>query len=138
MIAKTANPFLGQTRRQARPDRDQERFSVYGDAQLREQQTQWDFAENWAKEDDKLRDERLAKQEAEREAARRQGAADDEAAFIAPLRRTYLGADPSASEADFQRDLPEIRRQHRIAAVLTAGVEVEREQAAATRSLYRG
>ena len=71
------------------------------------------------------------------EAARRQRAADDEATFVERLRRTYLGADPSASEADFQRDLPDIRRQHRIAAVLNTGVEAEREQAVAKRGLYR-
>jgi len=42
----------------------------------------------------------------------------DDQAFVAEFRRGYLASDPMATEESFVADLPEIRRQARIAAAV--------------------
>ena len=93
---------------------------------------------------DARRAERQAKEEQEaaerdaKEAERRERA---DARFVARLRDNYLAADPSATEDDFRRDLPEIRRQHRIAAATAGDSDAAAADLAARRAharLYQG
>jgi len=98
-------------------------------ARLAREQEAWDLADAWAKENEKLRLVRLARLDAERDAQReaRQQAADDR--FVGDLREKYMSADPTATDADFQRDLQEIKRQHRIKAALSGGADDGRARA---------
>jgi ABC-type nitrate/sulfonate/bicarbonate transport system substrate-binding protein len=119
------NRYLGKTRGgpggMPRPTAADRKYAYRDGAELlRQDQQAWDHAEAWAAENDRLRDERLAKVEADRAAKQGEVAARQDDAFVSALRRTYLAADPLATEADFQRDLPEIRRLHRIAAATGA------------------
>ena len=116
----TDNSFTGKTERLARPDRTDPIYQHLDEATLRRKQSQWDAAEAWRQANDDLKAQRFAAVDAKRaaDAAERTTAAD--ARFVAELRGKYLAADPTATAADFQRDLPEIRRQHRIAAATAA------------------
>jgi hypothetical protein len=83
----------------------------------------------------------VAREEEQRTAADRQREAQVAAAnekLVSDLRRRYLASDPTATEEEFQRDLPELRRKHREAAVL--GVNDGRAEAARRESAqrYRG
>ncbi len=93
--------------------------------------------EEWMKGVNALK-EAAASAEAEKKAADAAArAASADKRFVADLRRRYLASDPRATEADFQRDLPELRKQRRIAAV--AGATTEDDCARARfRSQYRG
>ncbi len=55
---------------------------------------------------------------AEAEAAR---VAEADRRFVAGLRQRYLASDPKATQADFERDLPELRKLHRLNAVANGG-----------------
>jgi len=80
-------------------------------AEAGEQQRQWDTAEGWRAQEERRIEAKLAAEQTERRRV-----ADE--VFVNEFRRRYLASDPTASEADFAADLPEIRRQHRIAAAL--------------------
>ncbi len=69
-------------------------------------------------ENAKIRAARLQGIEDGREAEREERLASADADFVDARRRGYLASDPTATEADFQRDLVEIRRNHRIAAAV--------------------
>lgn len=82
--------------------------------------------------------EEAARAEEERKAA--DAAARAEAAdkrFVSELKRRYMAADPKATEVDFLRDLPELRKQHRMAAVAGATTADDRARAQFIRQ-YRG
>jgi len=110
-----ANEFLGQTGRLPRPSRE-----THGGKPelLAAAQQRWDDAEGWSQQNEQLRLARLARLDADRVAKReaRQQAADER--FVGDLKARYLAADPTATPQEFERDLPEIRRQHRLAAAL--------------------
>ncbi len=67
----------------------------------------------------KIRDARLQALDDKKAAERAERLATEDASFIDTLRRRYLAADPTATEESFIADLPEIRRQARIAAAVT-------------------
>ena len=125
------NRYLGKTRSEPRPSR--ETHPRAPDDWLRAAQRAWDAAEAWAKGNDRLRDERLTRLDEEREQKRAEAHRRDEDAFVATLRTRYLAADPSATEADFQADLPEIRRRHRIDQALRTEAPDAAARAAQTR-----
>jgi len=113
------NAYLGKTSHTPRPTAATHPGAA--GSRLARAQEAWDLADAWAKENEQLRLERLARLDADQEArreGRRQAAA---ARFVGDLRAKYMSADLAASEGDFQADLPEIRRQHRIAAALKGG-----------------
>ncbi len=72
-------------------------------------------------ENQAIRDARLKKLADAKEAERNERLATEDAAFVDERRRRYLASDPLATEDDFQRDLPEIRRQWRIEQSLSNG-----------------
>lgn len=59
-------------------------------------------------------DQRVAGIEAAKEEQRNAREQADDAALVDRLRAAYLASDPTATEADFARDLPELRRRHRL------------------------
>ncbi|MDP9473329.1 MAG: hypothetical protein M3Q71_22145 [Chloroflexota bacterium] len=93
--------------------------------------------EEWMKGVDALKEQAAREAEEKRaaDAASRAEAADKR--FVADLRRRYLASDPRATEADFQRDLPELRKQRRIAAVAGASTEDDKARARFVRQ-YQG
>jgi len=109
------NEFLGLTGRLPRPSRE-----THGGKPelLAAAQKRWDAAAGWAEQNDRLRRERLAKLDADQEARREARRRRDDDRFVAGWKAKYLAADPAATDADFARDLPELRRQHRLAAAL--------------------
>ncbi len=93
--------------------------------------------EEWMRGVNALKEE-AASAEAEKKAA--DAAARAEAAdkrFVADLRRRYLASDPKATERDFERDLPELRKQHRMAAVAGTSTADDKARARFVRQ-YQG
>lgn len=113
------NRFTGKTATTPRPTADTN--PGRDAALLAKDQEQWDEADAWAKMNARLRTERLAKRDAERDAQREARRREEDVRFVDGLKARYLAADPLATEGDFARDLPEMRRQHRIAAALPSG-----------------
>ena len=86
-----------------------------------------------------IRERRAAEAASKREAeaARRaELVAAEDAKLVAELRRRYLGSDPTATEAQFQADLPELRRQHRLNAALGGASADEAARAANARRYF--
>ncbi len=110
------NPYIGKTRAIARPTNETHRPGP----RLDQLQARWDQAEDRAAENDRLRAEHLKKVDADRKAKADAGRKSVEDQFVDGLRKKYLAADPSATEAEFQEDLPKLRRQHRIDAALAS------------------
>ncbi len=59
------------------------------------------------------REAREAEQRQVRETAEQEERERRDAALVADLRRKYLGSDPTATEADFQAALPQLREDRR-------------------------
>jgi hypothetical protein len=139
MTIMASNFFVGKTASLPRPTADSPRPAGFGGT-VEEGQKLWDQAERQRAENERLRDERIAGIEADRAAANQRRRDDQDAAFVDHLRRAYLAADPAATEADFQRDLAEIRRQHRIAAANGSAVPAETDRLRATGAygIWRG
>jgi hypothetical protein len=110
------NPFLGRTGTVPRPSRETEPHQ-YPEHLARRQQW-WDDAKERAAENDKIRADRLKTLDDERAARQAEADKAEEDRFVDGLRQKYLAADPAATEADFQKGLPEIRRQQRIRAAV--------------------
>ena len=86
-----------------------------------------------------IREKRAAEAEAKRKAADARRAAlvaAEDAKLVDALRRRYLASDPTATEAQFQADLPELRRQHRLNAALRGGSADEAARAANARRYF--
>jgi len=85
-------------------------------------------------ENARIRAARLQGIEDRKAAAQAERLAADDQAFVAELRRGYLASDPMATEQSFLADLPEIRRQARIASAVTGlsqdGLAAQRQHAA--------
>jgi len=110
------NQYLGKTGTTPRPTTA---THPGGDgSRLATAQAAWDMAKGWADGNERLRLERLARVDAAQEEKRAARRRRDDDIFIGDLKDRYLAADPLATDADFDRDLPEIRRQHRLAAAL--------------------
>ncbi len=93
--------------------------------------------EEWMRGVTALKEE-AASAEAEKkaaDAAARAEAAD--ATFVAQLRRRYMASDATATEQQFQKDLPELRRLHRLNAVAGASTEDDKARARFVRQ-YQG
>ena len=108
--------YAGRTERVPRPNRTT--HPQLPEDALAHHQSSWDAAKRSHDENAKVRDVRLMKLEDEKQAKHREWAANQDAGFVERLRGRYLSSDPLATEADFQRDLGEIRRQARIAAAV--------------------
>lgn len=109
-----ANPFLGRTQHLPRPVGPADgKFGVTGRADLLRDQQRWDQAKAWGEDNDRLRAERLAAIETARQAERDARWREAAEVVLEALRSKYLASDPSADEASFQADLPEIRHQVR-------------------------
>jgi len=121
------NEFLGQTGRLPRPSRE-----THGGKPelLAAAQQRWDAAADWARENEKLRAERLARLDAERVARQTDREQQEDERFVAGLREKYMSADGTATAAEFAEDLPAIRREHRIKAALSGGADDGRAPAA--------
>lgn len=115
------NRFLGKTDRTPRPAHDPAKdgpFGPDGRESLRHDQQQWDAARAWDQDEKQRRANYLAGLETKRKAEDQARHDADEARAVDAIRTRYFRADRLATEADFQRDLPEIRRQQRIAAAM--------------------
>lgn len=112
-----ANPFLGKTGFTPRPTHDGA-FRNGGQDELKRDQRLWDQAKEWAAANERSHAAYLADLQAKKDAETKQRRDADEARATDELRTRYFRADRLATEEDFQRDLPEIRRQARIQAVL--------------------
>jgi len=122
------NEYLGRTGTTPRPTAATHPGA--DGARLAGAQAAWDLADAWAKVNEKLRRERLAKLDGQRNAAVESRRRQEDERFTAELRAEYLSVDPTATDADFQRDLPELRRQHRPAAALKDAPDDGRARAA--------
>jgi len=129
-----ANEYLGLTGRLPRPSRE-----THGGKPelLAAAQKRWDDAEDWSQQNEQLRLARLARLDADRVARQTDREKQEDERFVGGLRTKYLAADPTATDADFQRDLPEIRRQHRLAAALKDAPD-DRTARAANAARYTG
>jgi len=110
-----ANPFIGRTATTPRPTGETYRGT---DASFRLDCERWDMAKAQADDNAQRRADHIAGIEAKREEVRAALTAEAETRFTGELRGKYFAADPGATEAEFQADLPDIRRQHRITAAL--------------------
>jgi hypothetical protein len=110
-----ANPFIGRTATTPRPTEATYRGT---EASFRLDCERWDAAKTQADDNAQRRADHIAGIEAKREEVRVALTAEAETRFTDELRGKYFAADPGATEAEFQVDLPLIRRQHRIKAAL--------------------
>lgn len=127
-MSANTNSFLRRTHEVPRPT---ERSHGLG-GRLPELQEAWDRAEEKRVVDEAYHARKRAERQARRDAPRVAGEHMREEAFVGGLRARYLAADPAATEADFLRDLPELRRRHRLDAALaeeTADARARRENA---------
>ncbi len=109
------NNYIGKTATTPRPS--PETYKGPHEAMARDQE-RWDFAKSWDDDNVQLKAARLAEVDARREQTLAELRAEREAEFVERLRRNYFASDPGATEAEFARDLPDIRRKHRIDAAL--------------------
>jgi len=129
------NRFLGKTRGPGalpRPTAADPRPVGFGGS-LEEAQRAWDDAEAWAADNDRIREERLAKLEADkaakqrerdgREAARRTAERDQ---LVARLRGDFL-RQPGATEADWERNEQAVIDDH-FRREMAAGEEAARRE----------
>lgn len=139
------NEFVGYTREgtagyQPRPTADLPRYrSAPADA-LETEQARWDAAEAWAKENDRLRADRIGREEQERntkrqerEAAETARRAEARVALEADVKRAYF-MSPAATEEGWQRS-KESLVDRRIEEQALAADRQARQQGAA---MYRG
>jgi len=115
--------YAGRTERVPRPNRAT--HPELPEDALAHHQASWDAAKRSHDDNATVRDARLMRLEDEKHAKHQEWAAHQDASFVERLRSRYLGSDPLATEADFQRDLGEIRRQARIAAAANGPNEDE-------------
>ena len=110
MSIHATNPYATTDRDRAlaqqRQDREDREAGAAAEQQRRDE------------ENAKLRAARLQAIDDRKAAERAERLAADDQAFVADLRRGYLASDPMATEESFVADLPEIRRQARIAAAV--------------------
>jgi hypothetical protein len=135
------NPFLGCTREgkpghKPRPTADDPVYRLYADDRLTVAQKQWDAAEAWAAENDRLREQRLAKQQAERDARQRERdeadatrRAEARSDLEERLRRQFMQT-PGATVADWELAKDQMIADHLKAAAL-ANDEAARRAASA-------
>ncbi len=87
-------------------------------------------------ENRKIRDARLKALDDKKVAERAERLAAEDREFVATLRRRYMSSDVTATEADFQRDLPELRRLHRLNAAVHGPSDSELAAARRDASQY--
>ncbi len=111
------NPYgtAAQTQGLAQQRRDREERE---DEAVRAQQQRDD-------ENAKLRAARLQAIDDRKAAERAERLAAKDREFIEKLRQRYLASDPLATVEDFERELPELRRRHRMDAALNGPTEQE-------------
>src|SRR5687768_14916872 len=95
------NPYLGRTATVPRPSQKTE--PTWPPNLLARRQEDWDAADDWRKENDRLRERRQAKEREAEEARQTARLKAEDERFVGALRARYLASDPTATEEQFQR-----------------------------------
>jgi hypothetical protein len=128
-------PYLGKTTTTPRPYADDPKVRYTGPDDLKRHQAQWDAADDWRKENERLRADRIARVEHEK-AAKQQERDEADAAKRAAARQQletrlkaqYL-ANPAATLETWEADKDTIIREHLRRETEGAEQEARREHA---------